>query len=117
MDHSNKQLPHDLTNKVDHVYNQSDYCKNDDNKLWTILMDSKSTCNVIIKKNLLTNIRKFECKLKLHTQTGECYIDQIGQMKGVGKVWYYLKGVANIISQFIMALHSRWDIEYRTKNP
>ena len=104
-----------MTNNVDYVHNQPYWLKNDDNKLWKILLDSQSTPNVIINKHLLTNFRKFKWKLRLQTYAGECSIDKIGQIRGVGIVWYYLKGVANILSQFMMALHGVWDIEYSTK--
>ena len=50
LDHSKKELACNLTNKVDHVHNQPDQCKNDIDKLWIILLDYQSTCNVIIKK-------------------------------------------------------------------
>ena len=65
LDHSKKELACNLTNKVDHVHNQSDRYKNDIDKLWRILLDSQSTCNVIIENNLLTISRKREFKLRL----------------------------------------------------
>ena len=35
-------------------------------------------------------------------------------MKGVGAVWYYPDGVANILSQFRMIAHSKWRMTYDT---
>ena len=78
LDHSKKELVHDLTNKVDHAHNQSEWCKDNDDKLWIILLNSQSTFNVIINKHLLTNIHKCEWKLKLQNQAGEFYVDYIG---------------------------------------
>ena len=65
LDHSKKELVDDLTNKVDYVRNQSDWRNNDDDTLLRILLYSQHTCNVIINKHLLTNIRKREWKLRL----------------------------------------------------
>ena len=39
----------------------------------------------------------------------------IADMPGVGTVQYYPEGVANILSQFNMAAHSKWSIDYSTK--
>ena len=39
----------------------------------------------------------------------------IADMPGVGTVWFYPHGVANVLSQFSMATHSRWSIGYSTK--
>lgn len=73
----------DITYYKDHVYNQSGQSdkKNNDRKLWEILLDSKSTCNVIINKKLLTNIRRCNWTLKLQTQAGFFYVTQVGDMK------------------------------------
>ena len=35
-------------------------------------------------------------------------------MYGVGTVWYYPQGVANILSQFCMIVHRKWSIYCRT---
>ena len=35
-------------------------------------------------------------------------------MRDVGMVWFFRKGVANILSQFRIAVHSQWDISHNT---
>ena len=107
LDYSAKELVHNLKDDKDHIYNQTGSLSNADDRMWRLLLDSQSTCNVIINGNLLSNARECEWTLKLQTQAGECCIDQIGEMKGVGAVWYYLQGVANILSQFMMAKCSK----------
>ena len=57
-------------------------------KLWQVLLDSQSTCDVVANKAFLTNIRQCRWTLRLQTQTGEFRITQIGDMKGVGTVWF-----------------------------
>ena len=44
--------------------------------------------------------------LVLRTQAGEYRIDQIAELPGVGTVWFYPKGVANILSQYRMVVNS-----------
>ena len=53
--------------------------------------------------------------LRLRTQSGECRIVMIADMPGIGTVWFYPEGVANILSQFSMAAYSKWTIDYSTK--
>ena len=42
-------------------------------------------------------------------------INQTADLPGVGTVWFYPDGVANIISQHRMVVQSGWNIEYSTK--
>ena len=88
---------------------------NREDRMWEILLDSQSTCNVVINPRMLTNVRACEWTLRLQTQVGEFRINQVGDMWPVGTVWFYPKEVANILLQHIMALHSEWDIDYSTK--
>ena len=37
-------------------------------------------------------------------------------MRGVGTVWFFREGVANILSQFWIAVYSRWEIMRTTKD-
>ena len=83
LDHSKKDLVCNMTSKMDHVCDQSNRRKNNNDNLWRILLDSQHACSIIINDNLLTNIRKCKWKLRLKTQEGEFCIDQIDQMKGV----------------------------------
>lgn len=74
--------------------------------MWTILLDSQSTCDVIVNAELISNIRECDWTLKLQTQAGSCKVKMIRDMKGVGTVWFYPKRVANILLQFRMATYS-----------
>ena len=42
------------------------------------------------------------------------FIILIADMNGVGVVWFYPEGVANVLSQYRMAVFSRWEIKYDT---
>ena len=72
-----------------------------------MLLDSQSTCDVIVNKDLVQNIRECKWTLCLQTQAGVCRIDHIADMAGVGTAWYYAEGVANILSQHRMATLSK----------
>ena len=37
-------------------------------------------------------------------------------MRGVGTVWFFREGIVNILSQFQVAIYSKWDITYTTKD-
>jgi hypothetical protein len=100
----------DLRGK-NHVYNQTGSHKS--MKLFDLLLDSQSTCDVIV---FVTSIRKSKMTLVLlRTQTGKCRIDMIADLPGVGTVRYYPSGVTNILSQHRMVVNSEWDIEYSSK--
>ena len=63
----------------------------------------------------MESIRFSTVNLVLRTQAGEYRIDQIAELPGVGTVWFYPKGVANILSQYRMVVNSGWDVDYSTK--
>jgi len=63
-----------------------------------MLIDSQATCDVFCNKSLLTNIRDASCTLNIHTNTGVGQTTLIGDLRGYGTVWYYPKGIANILS-------------------
>ena len=54
--------------------------------------------------------------LVLQTQSGSCQITQIAYLLGVGTVWYYPEGAANILSQYRMVVNSGWDVQYNSKH-
>ena len=62
VDRTRKEAHFDLSNKVNHVYNQigriDGNVKDKEDRLWHVLLDSQSTCNVIINKELLTNTKR-----------------------------------------------------------
>ena len=98
---------------TNHVYNQTGNHKS--MKLFDVLLDSQSTCDVVVNGIFVTNIRKSKMTLVLRTQAGECRIDMVADLPGVGTVWYYPAGVANILSQHRMVVNSGWDVEYSSK--
>jgi hypothetical protein len=66
-------------------------------KSW-ILLDSQSTTDVYSNPHLLTNIRKVPGSLTIYTQAGKAMTTLKGTVPGYGDVWYYAKGIANILS-------------------
>jgi hypothetical protein len=102
----------DLRGK-NHVFNQTG--SHESMKLFDVLLDSQSTCDVIVNGIFVTNIRKSKMTLVLRTQAGECRIDTVADLPGVGTIWYYPSGVANILSQHRMVTQSGWDIDYTSR--
>ena len=96
--------------KKDHIYNQHGRRLN----MWEVLFDSCSTCDIFINAEFLINIRTCGWTLLLKTQSGECTITMIADLPGVGVVWYYPKGSANVLSQYRMITLSRWSVHYST---
>ena len=41
-----------------------------------------------------------------------CKINQIGDLPGVDTVWYYLDGVANILSHHKLIIDNKWSIDH-----
>ena len=83
--------------------------------MYDMLCYNQSTCDVVVNPSFVINIRFSIVTLVLRTQAGECRINQIADLPGVGTVWFYPNGVANILSQHRMVINSGWDIEYSTK--
>ena len=81
---------------TNHAFNQSKIST----KLsrFDVLNDNQSTSNIIIERSFVRNIRPCKWTLVLRTQAGVCRIDQIADLPGVGTVWFYQDGVANILS-------------------
>ena len=73
-----------MKDQVKHAHNQASRNRSKEDSQWELLLDNQSTCDVIINKDLLTNIRKCKWTLRLQTQAGECIIDEVGDLKGVG---------------------------------
>ena len=117
------EIEEDTRSYTNFVYNQSHRKQPTRLELFQVLLDSQLTVNVFINPAFLRNIRKSKWTLKLRTQAGMCTIDQVGDLPGVGVVWYYPDGVANIISQHRAITLSKWrvsfdsDLYYRTGNP
>jgi hypothetical protein len=102
----------DLRGK-NHVFNQTGSHKS--MNLFDVLCDNQSTCDVIVNGAFVVNIRQSKMTLVLRTQAGECRISMIADLPGVGTVWYYPNGVANILSQHRMVVNSGWDVDYSSR--
>ena len=90
---------------------------------YQILNDNQSTSDIIVYEGFVINIRECRWTLVLRTQSGECRINQIADMPGVGTVWYYPEGAANILSGHRLVVNSGWSVRqdsdkyHRTGNP
>ena len=86
------------------------------NKLWrdSILLDNQSTIHVFCYHDFLTDIRKSRDRLQLYTNAGEATIDKVGELAGIGTVWFHRAGIANILSFFKVEEENNFDIEYST---
>ena len=116
------EIEEDMRQYTNHVYNQSSGREPTRLELFQVLLDSQSTCNVFVNRAFLRNIRRSETTLRLRTQAGVCTVNMIGDLPGVGVVWYYPEGAANILSQHRVITQSKWrvrfdsDLYYRTGN-
>jgi hypothetical protein len=66
-------------------------------KEW-FLLDNQSTIDVFSNASLLSNIRKSDTWMKIHSTGGITYTNMIGDLAGYGPVWFYESGIANILS-------------------
>ena len=65
------------------------------------LLDNQSTCNTLINRKYLSNIRDDpdEKYLRVHCNAGVTHTNKIGDLPGYSyPVWYNPKGIANILS-------------------
>jgi len=69
---------------------------------------------VIVNNLFLRNIRNSNWLLVLQTLSGVCRINQVGDLPGVGTVWYYPQGSANILSRYRMVTQSKWRVSYNS---
>ena len=105
----------DLRN-TNHVFNQAAFNQAGAAKITTltqyqILNDNQSTSDIIVYKGFVINIRKSRWTLVLRTQSGICKIDHVADMPGVGTVWYYPEGAANILSGHRLVVNSGWSVK------
>ena len=85
----------DLRGK-DCIYNQE---HQDGEDSTDILLDNQSTVHMVVNPKFLRNIRVSKQVLRLYTNAGMALVDHEGDMPGVGVVWYYADGIADVISQ------------------
>jgi len=63
-----------------------------------VLLNSQSTVSVFKNPNFLTNIRRSNSQLKVHTNGGTQILLLVGDIKNFGTVWYNPDSLANIFS-------------------
>jgi Reverse transcriptase (RNA-dependent DNA polymerase) len=63
-----------------------------------LLLDNQANVDVFVNNDLLTNIRRAETSLTIHSTAGESVTDLVGDFNGYGTVWYHPGGIANILS-------------------
>jgi len=63
-----------------------------------VLLDSQSTVSVLKNPNTLSNIRRSNSQLKVHTNGGTQISLLAGDIKNFGTVWYNPDSLANILS-------------------
>jgi hypothetical protein len=63
-----------------------------------LLLDSQSTVSVFKNPNFLSNIRRSNSQLKVHTNGGTQISSLVGDIKNFGPVWYNPDSLANIFS-------------------
>ena len=109
-----KVISIDLRN-TNHAFNQASF--NQSGSVSTILTkyqilnDNQSTSDIIVYEGFVVNIRECSWTLVLRTQSGVCRINQIADMPGVGTVWYYPEGAANILSGHRLVVNSGWSVK------
>jgi len=69
---------------------------------------------VIVNNLFLRIIRNSNWTLVLQTLSGVCRINQVGDLPGVGTVWYHPQGSANIFSRYRMVTQSKWRVSYNS---
>ena len=69
------------------------------NPYW-ILLDSQASCHVIFNKHMLRNIRSHPTgkRVVITCNAGNVELNTVGNLPGVGMVWYAEHGIANILS-------------------
>jgi hypothetical protein len=102
-----KKQIEDLRGK-NHIFNQKG---NGRLNLFHILFDNQSTVNVFCNGAFLCNIRTSKKKLHLYTNAGMVIIDKVGDLPGVGAVWYHPEGIANVLSN-ARVLENGFEVDY-----
>ena len=67
-----KEIRRVITNQSLHIYNQNKLNERiKARKVWDVLLYNQSTCDAIINRKLLSNIRKFRWNLRFKTLVGD----------------------------------------------
>ena len=68
------------------------------NEEHSVILDSGSTVSLFKSRDLLTDVRKAPVKIELDTNAGSRIVDQVGEVSGVGTVYFNKNGIANIFA-------------------
>ena len=63
-----------------------------------MLLDSQSTIDLFSNPKMLTKIQRVNTTLRIRCNAGTMTTDWQGYLPGYGWVWFYPKGIANILS-------------------
>ena len=75
------------------------------NKHW-LLLDNQSTVNGISNGDLLTNTRQIDQYMHIYCNAGKASTNWVGDLDGVGTVWFHNNGIVNILSlSLVKELH------------
>ena len=96
---------------VQHAFNVSDGSL----PWYIVLFDNQSTVNVFCCPHFLVNIRTVQRCLHLHTNTGMAIVNEVGELPGVGTVWLYRQGIANILSFHKLQEHNNFEVDYSSR--
>ena len=67
-----------------------------------MLIGNQSTACVIYNPEPLNNIRRTDQTIHIFFNAGVKTTDMVGDMPGVGVIWYHSEGIANILSMALI---------------
>lgn len=77
-------------------------------------LDSMSSVDVFGDHTLLTDIRQVNESMRIVCNAGTVLVNQVGQFKGYGEIWYHPRAIANILS--LSNVQKRFKVTYDSGN-
>ena len=84
-------------------------------EIW-VLIDNKYTVHVICNQKLLKNIQNTDRKKHIFYNAGVKITDMVGDISGVGEVWYHSEGIENIRSMALIYKDDQVTYDIRLDN-